>query len=117
MVERFPDRDRNGRMPGKLDVSPQILGRQRLLQPCELERLEGMRAADRLRYVEALVRVDHDLEGVAHRLAHRREARNVFRYVRLPYFELCAAKPLRFRGERLLDQCLGREMKPASLRR
>jgi hypothetical protein len=75
------------------------------------------RAADRFGDVEALVGVDHELEGVADGFTHCGEPRDVFRNVRLADLQLGAAKARGLRRQRLFDQRLDRELEPAALRR
>ncbi len=101
----------------ELDVAGEVLRRQRLLEPREAERLERARAPDGLRHAEALVRVDHDLERIADRFAHRRESRDVLGETRLADLELGAAKALRLRVQRLRDQRFRRQVKPPAFGR
>ena len=55
-----------------------IFSGHRLFEPCEPQRFKRMRAADGFGQREALVRVDHDLEVIAHRVAHGSEPSRVF---------------------------------------
>ena len=65
------------------------------------ERRERPGATQRLRHREALVRVGHDLEGVAHRGAHGLEPVDVLRHVRTADLEL-RAEEARLRAEESL---------------
>ncbi|MNY68136.1 hypothetical protein D3C86_2058470 [compost metagenome] len=69
-------------------MTVEIVGRQRLLDPGKVELLQPGRAADRLVDGETLVAVGHDLEAIAERLAHCRQAIVVLRAVRLADLDL-----------------------------
>jgi hypothetical protein len=92
MVDRFADGDGNRRVRGELGVPGEILRRQRLLEPREAEGLERPRPSDRLRYVETLVRVDHDLERIADRSRTGANPADILGHVRLADLELRAAE-------------------------
>ena len=116
VVERFADGDRHRRDRGELDVTAEILGRQRLLEPREDQRRERVRAAARLGDGERLVRVDHDLERIAGGFADGGKARDVLGDRRPADLDLRAAKSLRLRGARLVDELLARMVQPAAFR-
>ena len=59
---------------GQPDMAVDVVGRQRLLDPGEIELAKRPGASDRLVDRKALVGVGHDLVAVADRLAHRRQA-------------------------------------------
>ncbi len=117
VVERLADGDRDGRVCRELDVAGEILRRQRLLEPREAERLERAGAADRLRNAEALIRVDHELEGIADGFAHRGEPRDILRDMRLSDFQFRAAESGGLGFQCLRNQRFGRQMQPAALGR
>ena len=113
-IQRLADGDRDRRVGGELLVAAQVLGRQRLLEPREVERLVGARPAHRLGDGEALVGVDHDLELPADRLAHRGEPGDVLGHRRPPDLDLGAEETVGLRLQRLGDEFVGREVQPAA---
>jgi len=52
--------------------------KERLLEPKDLERLQGFRNPQRAFHVEPPVALDHQIDRIAHGLAHRRHATNRF---------------------------------------
>ena len=92
-----------------------VVRRQRLLEPGDAELGVARRSAQRLAEREALIRVHHDLESVAHRVAHRFQACHVVADVRLTDLDLGALEAGVLRGERFLDERLERMLQPAAL--
>ena len=90
-----------------LDVAVDVLGRDRLLEPLDVELLELAADADRLRHRQAVVGVDHQPDVGADRLAHRGDAADVeLRIEPRPIFILIAVKPSVDVALRLLDGLL-----------
>ena len=116
-VHQFADRDRRRGGLAKPDMAVAIVGRQRLLDPSEIEIGEAARAADRLVEREALIGVGHDLVIGAERRAHRRKATIVLRRARPTDLDLRARETLFARGDRVVDQRLLVDMQPAALGR
>jgi hypothetical protein len=67
-------------------------------------RSNAARTSNGLGHREALVRVDHELEGVAHRFADRGQPRDVLGELRLADLELRTPEALRLGFHRLRDQ-------------
>ena len=89
-----------------------ILGRQRLLEPGEVERLVVARPADGLGDGEALVGVDHDLEGRAQGLSYGAQSRIVLADMGAADLDLEAGEAGLARFQRVVDQFLGGEIEP-----
>ena len=108
-VERFADRDRRRGRLAKPDMAVEVVGRQRLLDPCEVEVGEAPRAADRLVEREALIGVGHDLVVGADRRAHRGEPRIVL--------DACGRPILTFEPQKPLLRAQRARRRPAPARR
>src|SRR5690606_10992515 len=76
-VEALADRDGKTGVVSKAPVSLDVIGRQRLFEPADIERLVDACPSDRFIDLKALIGVREDLEARAHRLTHRRYACNV----------------------------------------
>ena len=94
-----------------------IVGRQRLFDPGEIEFAQPVGAADRLVEHEALIGVGHDFEAVSERAAHGGEAMMILGDMRATDLDFRAAKTLRLGGERVFDQSFFGNMQPAALGR
>ena len=116
-VERLADRDRQRALRRKLRVALQVVGRQRLLEPADAELGIARRTPQRLAEREALVGIDHQLEAVAHRLAHRAQAFDVVGEQRLADLELGALEAGLLGLERLAHQRIDAQMQPAAFGR
>ena len=103
-IERLADRDRRRRRARQPDMAVEIVGRQRLLDPGEVEIGEAPGAPDRLVEREALVGVGHDLVSRPQRRAHGGEPAIVLRHMRAADLDLGAAEALVRGRERILDQ-------------
>jgi len=76
-----------------------------------------MRATQRLGYGERLVGVDHQLELVADRFAHRGEPPDVLGDRRFADLDLGALESRRLRRDRFVDELLRGMMQPAAFGR
>ena len=119
VVERLADGDRDRRVRGELGRG------RRGPRPAAAPRARRGRSGSNARArriasddVEALVGVDHDLEAVADRVAHRRQPRDVLGHVRLADLDLRAAEALRLRRQRVCSTSVSaRQLQPAALGR
>ena len=73
-----------------------------------------MGAQQRLVIVEGLVGIDHQVKIIPRGCPHRRQPRPVIGQKRLADFDLGPGKPLLFDRQRILDQCGGFDMQPAT---
>ena len=118
VIERLADRDRHRRLCAASSTWPprSSAGSGSSSHASAERRDTRARGGSASGDGERLVGVDHQLERVAHRLAHGGEPRDVLGDRRLADLDLGAAESLRLRGERLVDQLLRRSGAASRLR-
>ncbi|MCY1231273.1 hypothetical protein D9M72_437150 [compost metagenome] len=112
--QHFAGRDRRVELRRQRGVALVVIGIQRLLDPDEVEGLEGAAHALRRGAVPLLVCVDHQRHRVAELLAHGRHAPDVERAVRLPNLELDPADATLYRSRRVDQQLVQRRVQEAT---
>ena len=95
----------------------EVIRRQWLLDPGEIEVSEAAGAPDRLIERKTLVRVGHDLVIGSKRRAHGGEAPIILGDMRAADLDLRAGKSLFAGGERILDQRSFVDVQPTALGR
>ena len=114
-VHRLADGDRRRGGAGEAHVPFDVICRERLLDPAEVEPVEEARAADRLGRGHRLVGVDHEVEPGPDGVADGGEALAVLVAARLADLDLDAAQALALRDEGTLHEVVDRQVQPAAL--
>src|SRR5690606_34631096 len=113
-IETLADGDGEAGVVDEPAVALDVVGRQRFLEPANVERLIGAGSADGLVDLKGLVGVGEDLEAWTDCLADGGDASHVL-VQRPPDLELAAAEAVALGTEGVLDQRRLLEMQPAAL--
>ena len=100
----FPTGYRHVQTLRHFGIAIEILGRNRLFEPVHVQLLELAANVDRLGHVEAMIRVDHQHNVRADRVAHSGNPIQVLLHRTQADFHLDRFESLRFIAERFLDR-------------
>src|SRR5277367_3106069 len=114
-IDRFADCNRCRGRARQPTMAVEVVRRQRLLNPGEIEVGEAAGAPDRLVERKTLVGVSHDLETWSERCAHGGKPPIVLGDMRTADLDLRAGESLFAGGERVLDQGALVDVQPATL--